>query len=230
MSNPINTPPATATYATTETPSPTSSNTGNRNSRRPNRRNDSSIGENRDFAGETLELDAVLGLTSERLNKGTSFEIFQEKLGNYVLKNLPKAEDVIILVSALQDPLSPTADPSDSFEIKYCPAEPDETKQKIPIKMKVWEMKIKRYLDREDRLNENINKMYGLVIGKFTIASLSTLRSDKYYEKKSKLFDVLWLLKKIKTITAGVDLKEKPVLSIHEQIFLSYNASRNNGK
>jgi hypothetical protein len=165
MSNPVNTPPNTATDVTTETPAPTSSNTRNRNARRPNRRNDSSIGENRDFAGETLEIDAVLGLKSERLNKGTSFEIFQEKLVNYVLKNLPKAEDVIILVSALQDPLSPTADPSDSFESKYCPAEPDETDQKIPLKMKVWEMKIKRYLDCEDRLRENIKKIYGLVIG-----------------------------------------------------------------
>ena len=83
MSNPVNTPPDTATDVTTETPAPTSSNTGNRNARRPNRRNDNSIGENRDFAGKTLEIDAVLGLKSERLNKGTSFEIFQEKLGNY---------------------------------------------------------------------------------------------------------------------------------------------------
>ena len=80
----------------------------------------------------------MLGLTSERLNKRTSFEILQEKLVNYVLKNLLKAEDVIILVSALQDPLSPKDDPSDSFEIKHCPAEPDKTEQKIPIKIKVW--------------------------------------------------------------------------------------------
>ena len=130
----------------------------------------------------------MLGLTSERLNKGTSFEIFQEKLGNYVLKNIPKAEDVIILVSALQDPLSPTDGPSDSFESKHFPAEPDETEQKIPIKMKVWEMKIKRYLDREDRLCENMNKIYGLVIGQCTIALLSTLRSDKNYEKKIEAF------------------------------------------
>ena len=103
------------------------------------------------------------------------------------------------MVSALQDPLSPTADPSDSFESKYCLVEPDETNQKIPIKMKVWEMKIKRYLDREDQLGENINKIYGLVIGQCTIALLSTLRSDKDYEQKSKFFDALWLLKKSKS-------------------------------
>ena len=44
MSNTINTPPATATDATTETPVPTSPNTGNRNVQRPNRRNDNSFG------------------------------------------------------------------------------------------------------------------------------------------------------------------------------------------
>ena len=181
MRNPVNMPPDTATDVTMETPAPTSSNTGNRNAWRPNRRNDSSIGENRDFDGETLEIDAVLGLTSERLYKETLFKIFKENLGNYVLKNLPKAEDVIILVLELQDHLSPTDDPSDSFKSKNCPAEPDETKKNIPIKMKVWEMKIKRYLDNEDRLRENINKIYGLVIGQCTIALLSTLRSDKDY-------------------------------------------------
>ena len=139
MSNNINMPPATATDATKETPLSTSSNTGNRNVTRPNRRNDNSIGENRDFSGETLELDVVLGITSERLNKGASFDIFHEKLGYYVLKNLPKTEDVIILVSALQDPLSPMDDPHDSFKSKHCPAQPDKTEQKITIKMKVWD-------------------------------------------------------------------------------------------
>ena len=63
MSNTINMPPATAKYAFTETPVPTSYNTGNRNSLIPNRMNDNLIGENRNFSGETLELYAVLGLT-----------------------------------------------------------------------------------------------------------------------------------------------------------------------
>ena len=35
--------------------------------------------------------------------------------------------------------------------------------------------------------------------------------------KKLKIFDALWLLKKIKTINSGVNLKVNMVLSLHEQ-------------
>ena len=54
---------------------------------------------------------------SERLNKGISFEIFQEWLINFIHKNLTKEEDVVILVLDIQDTL-------DSFKGKNCPAEP----------------------------------------------------------------------------------------------------------
>ena len=92
-------PSSTAKNTTMETPEYTTSSNVNRNGRRWNRKNDASIGENRCFAGETLGIYAVMVLMSERLNKGTSFEKFQEKLANYFLKNLSKTENVIILIS-----------------------------------------------------------------------------------------------------------------------------------
>ena len=106
MSSTTNTrPSSTVANTTTETPESTSSSTGNINGPWLNRINDASIRENRDFSGETVGIDAVLGLMSERLNKGKSFEKFKEKIANYVLKNLPKAEDFIILISEPDDPL-----------------------------------------------------------------------------------------------------------------------------
>jgi len=60
--------------------------------------------EMRNFAGETPELDAVFGFMSEWLDKGVTFELFQEKLKTYAMKNLKKAEDIIPLIMEIRDP------------------------------------------------------------------------------------------------------------------------------
>ena len=53
----------------------------NRNRRRTNRRTDNQpTSESRGFTGETPELEAVIGLLSEKLDKGVTMEKFQDKL------------------------------------------------------------------------------------------------------------------------------------------------------
>ena len=65
-------------------------NTDNNSPRRPSRRNFRNAGPGnraiRDFAGETKEVEAVLTLVTEQVDKGVTFEIFQDRLRNYVLK------------------------------------------------------------------------------------------------------------------------------------------------
>ena len=48
---------------------------------------------------------------------------------------------------------------------------------------------------------------YSLVIVKCTSALISTIRSEKGYNKRSKAFNTLWFLENIKDITTGVDTK-----------------------
>ena len=94
---------------------------------------------------------------SERLNKGISFEIFQEWLINFIHKNLNKEEDVVILVLDIQDTL-------DSFKGKKCPADPNG-EDKNPIYMKYWELKNKQYLSREkNRKGKQKNTVWLLAI------------------------------------------------------------------
>ena len=119
--------------------------TSKRIGRRQYRRYDGKAGKNRDFMGETPELDIVLCLKSERLNKSVPFKKFQERLSNYVLKNIPRAEDVVMLINELQDPLQ-------DFSDKNFPGCPSEEEQKSPIQMKMWEMRVKRFLGKEKTL------------------------------------------------------------------------------
>jgi len=57
----------------------------------------------KNFVGETLELGAILSLLSEKVEKGLTFDVFQERLKNFVLNTFKKAEDVTKLVTALED-------------------------------------------------------------------------------------------------------------------------------
>jgi len=68
------------------------------------------------------------------------------------------AEDIIAIVTHLVDPRS-------DFETKHSPDEPSATEQTNLIKIKMWELKAKRYLDHEEVLNKNVIKIYGLVMG-----------------------------------------------------------------
>ena len=88
-------------------------------------------GENRYFIDKPPELDEVLGLMSEKINKDISFEFFKEMLINVIHKNLPKKEDVVILVLDIQDTI-------DSFKGEKIPADPNGEDQKKPICMKNW--------------------------------------------------------------------------------------------
>ena len=142
----------------------------------------------RDFAGETKDVEAVLTLVTEQVDKGVMFERFQETLKNYVLKNLENGEDLVPLIMKLEDPTT-------IFEDKHAPNDLTETELASPVKVKMWELRIKQYLSREWKLRGKIHKLYAIVLGQCTQALRSTLKGNPEYETKSIIFDVLWLLK-----------------------------------
>ena len=53
------------------------------------------------FSGEIEEPGVVLGLKYERIDKNKSFEVFKEKLVNYIIKEFKNSRDVLPLVQDL---------------------------------------------------------------------------------------------------------------------------------
>ena len=94
------------------------------------------------------------------------------------------------------------------------------TEEGSNIKLKMWEIRVKKYMDRKEVLTENANKLYDIVIGQCTPPLISTIKHDAEYGIKSSDFDTLWLLKNIKKTTAGVDMKANPALTLHEQMLI----------
>ena len=63
-----------------------------------------------------------------------------------------------------------------------------------------------------------MNKIYGIVFGKCTLGLQSAMKEVTDYGKKSKDCDVLWLMGELNKITAGVDTKENPRMSLIDQL------------
>ena len=133
------------------------------------------------------------------------------EIKNYVLKNFVRDEDVVSMIVDLKDPKS-------GFETKFSPTDLDDEDQSSATKVKIWELKVKKYLDREEKLEKNTNKIYALTIGQCTPVLHSMLKGDPDYDTKSCTFDALWLLQRLKILTASVDTKANLALVLHEQL------------
>ena len=111
--------PATPVPSTSASATPTPTSNEIRSTYKGNRRGSLRRGnesgtrgsEQKYFKDKTPELNAVLGLITERLDQGVTFIKFQDILKNCVLKNFHKAEDIVEMVTNLKD-LFP------NFEIK----------------------------------------------------------------------------------------------------------------
>ena len=70
--------------------------------------------EQKDFKGEIPELNAVLGIITERMDQGVTVNKFQDILKNYALTNFRKAEDIVETITDLKDPVT-------NFDTKHIP-------------------------------------------------------------------------------------------------------------
>jgi len=146
---------APITSSTDET-SPTTTSARNQRKNGFKRGNDNTIvgAELKAFVGETPEIDGVLTLLSERFDKGISFNRFQEKSKTYTLKNYKKGEDVALLITNLE---------TTNFETTHRPPNLSPFEVADTTKFKMWELKLKKYMDRIENMNDNIVKLYGVV-------------------------------------------------------------------
>ena len=65
--------------------------------------------------------------------------------------------------------------------------------------------------------------MYAKVSGKCSPSLQQIIKGDDEYISKYKVFNVIWMLKKVQNITAGVYTKSKPTLNLHEKMMELFN-------
>ena len=135
----------------TLTPEPTTPDTTNKetgNTHRGNRKGNfrhgkeggASWSERKYFKGETPKLNAVLSLINERLDQWVTFENSHDFLKNDVLKKFRKAEDTVEIITDLNNPVT-------NFDTKHMPDDLTKKGEESKIKMNMWGMQFKLYMD-----------------------------------------------------------------------------------
>ena len=75
-------------------------------------------------------------------------------------------------------------------------------------------------MDREEKIKENRNKIYGIVFGQCAPSLQSAPKGVRNYEKNPKDCDFFWIMEELKKIMTGVDVKANPRLSLIEHLIL----------
>ena len=85
------------------------------------------------------------------------------------------------------------------------PAELSEEDQKLESKKWRWRKDLERHIERVSDLDDNKASLYGVIWGQCTNALQEVIKTDENYFSFAADFDCVWLLKKCKKISAGID-------------------------
>ena len=135
----MSTPELTTPYTTNKETANTRRGNRKGNFRRGNEGEASWSGK-KGFKGQTSKLNDFLGLITEIMDQGVTFDRFQDVLKNYVLKNFRKEEDIVEIRTDLNNTVT-------NFKRKHMPNNLIEKEEESKINMKMWEMRVKRYMD-----------------------------------------------------------------------------------
>ena len=164
-------------------------NTGNRRGNQINRRTElvQLHIANRDFKDNTPEVRAVLGLLSKKLDIGTDFDKFREKLKGYVERKFENEKYVLCVVIEMEDQIK-------TFEENNMPEDLDEEEAKCTLKKKILELALTRYINGEEKIKLNMNKIYGILFRQCTPSLQSVMKGVPDHENKSKNFNCSWII------------------------------------
>ena len=118
---------------------------------------------------------------------------------NYVLTNVSEAKDMMPILESLKDP-------KDDIKSKQ-PTDFEAGKKASEVArwMKLEEVKL--HVKRVAVLETNRETLYALIWGQLSSGLQAVLKGEDGFEIKDASFDCIWLLSKVKLISAGVDSK-----------------------
>jgi hypothetical protein len=184
----------------------------NRDHRSDNRHHNQNVGSNdKNWQGSKTDIGVVLGLKTEKLVYKRTFEVFKDRLSTYVLSEFSNAKDILPVLKKMIDPMN-------MFKLNNTPVELSDEDSKKSVEQAMQTHRIKLYIAREMNLKDNMDKLYGIVTGQCSHALLSILENDEEFIDRDERCDILWLLKKLKEITSGLDIKSNKRSNLHDAL------------
>ena len=181
------------TSNTTGTGSPrNTNNNGGRGKKSNKNKNSTQRGYNKPVVNDTKFTGRVSELEGNVFDSSTrkSIERYNEVIENIKIYIGSKYKCPDMMIHILDHMESPKIE------------EPEDIAKNAPaIKKKIWEERVKRYIEKEETLEEGKKKLFLLLWGQCTDIMQTEIRSLQDYEKMSKAYDPIELLKAIKSIT-----------------------------
>ena len=152
----------------------------------------------RSFEGKTPEIGGIMALKIDKVTKKVPFETFREVLVEYLTKELDRPRDVIAIVKDM-------IDPKPIFMKRYAIEDLSTEEEKSTTKKAMHMKQINLFVERFDKIDENIDKIFSYIWGQCTSGLQSVIVEMDDYEDKASECDVIWLLEQLKLATSGID-------------------------
>ena len=118
---------------------------------------------------------------------------------NHVMTNFVHGKDIVPVLGALKDPKADL----DNVE----PKELTDKEQKSEVKRWMKQEEVKLHIKRIKTLISNKEKLYALIWGQCSHALQEVVKGDDDFPVKDPVYDCIWLLEKVKLVSAGVNSK-----------------------
>ena len=143
-------------------PSSNTSNSNGGNSNPNGQRNGQQTGQgdslNCNFEGAEPKVGAVLALKIERMTKKEPFDIFKEKLMNYMGREIENSNDLMCILTTGDNPV-------DEYEKNNMPKDLTDEEKKSEVRVQMQKERIRLYIMKEDKLKSGMVKLYNVIWG-----------------------------------------------------------------
>ena len=164
------------------------------------------------FEGACPDINGIVALRTEKITKKVPFSIFIERLAEYALSDIEYGSDLENAIRFLQDPTV-------GFKETHMPP-PLHTDTPTFDEKFLQQERLKSFIVRENMLKRNCSKLYSIIWRQCSSALQAVIKGLDEYTSRAMKHDFIWLLKQIKKVTSGVDVKANP----HDTLFESISA------
>ena len=151
-------------------------------------------------------------MRSEYFDKNVSFQEFTDKVANYVVSNFKDGGDIQPLFVDL-------IDPTRGFQTKNKPVKLEsgqDEEDTDEVDQEIYKEEVKHFVQRKMNLRRNLEKSYGLIWGQYSTSLQAYIKGTLAYAAMSPIFNVVWLLHKLKKATSGIDDKANVYKNMHD--------------
>ena len=149
-------PPASGGTTTNNNESPRNNNRRNNTNSNRNNSNIVQLTNPKAYEGAIKEIGAIMGLKHEKLDKKVHFQIFIDKVSNYIYSSVTNGGDLIPLFSDLEDPI-------DQFNAKRKPPPMTDAQNADPTEVEIRKEEIKLFVARRNKLISLAEKAFSII-------------------------------------------------------------------